>query len=775
MNGLQADSAFGAMPAIIVCLLICLVFLLLFFQKRIKQIQWQADSDRVTGGFNANGFSKAAENLMAGENRLYTLVVMEVRNFHKIYRTFGSAKSNNLLAYLQTVLTSALTGSEPVGRIGSGTFCFLLKNVQENEVRARLTRIYESANQFNRQRRDPYPLDLRFGIYIPAKIGESLSDMQEKALFVAETSTDASRYVFHKDDSTQMHNQKELLIKQVEQSLKNNDFILFLQPKVRLGDNRIVGAEALVRWRHPRRGLLTPEQFVPQLEELHTIHRLDSYLFESICKKQAEWQRSGLTPCPISVNLSPESLVVDHFLNSCARTCKAYGISADLFEFELNENILNENPDKLYTLVDEIHSYGFHCSLDHFGKSSIPLHLLRDLDVDTIKLDSSLFSIENNSRRSRFIIEAILKIANQMHIRTCAEGIDNESQVQYLQQAACDMIQGFYYFRPMSVEEFRKTAYMDGELRYIMTDGGRSSASTAKNTSTSNFIMFSYMPGEDRIVFSNAFSPVMDGQLEFRNASALFRRSVLIHENDRGDFFHLLNRCHNEDGWIYNTLRFYTAEGHYDWLEVYLHKDHLPGADDSIISGTLINLDRWQNEVDRWKEKANRDALTGIYNREYFEQFTANTLNGGNLSTGAVVFIDIDDFKKVNDTLGHVVGDDVLCCVAKRILGVFRHTDIVARYGGDEFVVFVNGIGRTDLEKRLEHLCGVFRFPYRNDTIEYKISGSIGAAMFPTDGKSYEDLLENADTALYAAKGRGKDQFVLYQKGMEDTVIKDKR
>ena len=137
------------------------------------------------------------------------------------------------------------------------------------------------------------------------------------------------------------------------------------------------------------------------------------------------------------------------------------------------------------------------------------------------------------------------------------------------------------------------------------------------------------------------------------------------------------------------------------------------------------------------------------------------------MTSGAVIFVDIDDFKQVNDTMGHVVGDDVICWFAKRVLGAFRHTDIVARYGGDEFVVFVNGIGREELGKRLRQLCESFRYPYRNGEMEYPVSGSIGAAMFPDDGKSYLELLDCADSALYEAKRQGKNCFVLYHPGLE--------
>ena len=154
-----------------------------------------------------------------------------------------------------------------------------------------------------------------------------------------------------------------------------------------------------------------------------------------------------------------------------------------------------------------------------------------------------------------------------------------------------------------------------------------------------------------------------------------------------------------------NTIRFYTSNGRYEWLEVHMHKEYLPAAGETVIAGTLVNVASWKNEVNRWKEKANRDALTGLYNREYFERYASDALDNRTVSDAAVVFIDIDDFKKVNDTLGHMVGDDVICWFAKRILGVFEQTDIVARYGGDEFVVFVNNANKADLRNRLQRLC----------------------------------------------------------------------
>jgi putative two-component system response regulator len=207
------------------------------------------------------------------------------------------------------------------------------------------------------------------------------------------------------------------------------------------------------------------------------------------------------------------------------------------------------------------------------------------------------------------------------------------------------------------------------------------------------------------------------------------------------------------------------AQGRYGWLELRMRQERMNHG--SVINGAMLNISEWKNEVDRWKEKATRDTLTGLYNREFFENNTRTQLEKSSYTSAAMMFIDVDDFKRVNDTLGHMFGDDVLCYVAKQILGVFRHTDIIARYGGDEFVVFAPSIHREVLEDRLKKLCGAFRFPYRNDVMEYKVSVTVGAAMYPQDGTDYETLLDHADCALYEAKSRGKDQFVLYEPYMQ--------
>ena len=757
--------------------IVCVIALsgtLVYYFKRIKLGKNVAFIDSVTGVYNAEGLREITKKRLNVHATQYAVVVMDLRNYRQVIQTFGSDKCNLAMKHMAGVLRKALAASEPLARISRSTFCFLMKNRQEESIRTRLIRIDEAINQFNQQLKIPYRLDLLFGIYMPMNESESLDTMLEYALQMLDLDKDAPQFrFFNSYPDIEKTGKRWEVIEQLDRSLANGDFVVYMQPKVRLGDGRIVGAEALVRWRHPTRGLLTPEMFIPLLEDYHLIHRFDQHLFEMVCRKMAEWKQLGWASCPISVNLSLETLEHDHFLEPYTRLTQKYRISPELIEFELSEPILFEKPQKLRALIAEIHSYGFQCSLDHFGHSAIPLQLLRELDIDTLKLDRSFFSSENNSRPNRYIVEAILKITSQLQIHTVAEGIDNTTQVQYLQQSGCDMIQGFCYFRPMPVDEFQSVAFQDGHLKYVETKAATQASKKIEPTAHStnnNIVMFTLLESQNRVVFSDVFSPLLYGQFSISEAVALFEHSDLIHENDRKDFLQLLERCRKEEGWVNNTVRFFTNEARYEWLEVHIHREHIVSSGESVISGTLVNMAGWKNEVNRWMEKANRDPLTGLYNHEYFEQMASATIEKGAIHSGAIIFFDLDNFKQVNDTLGHMIGDDVLCFIAKRLLGTFRHTDVVARYGGDEFAIFVNNIDRADLQKRLEELCAVLQVPYRNDTIDYKLSGSIGAAVYPDDGSTYQDLLDHADTATYFAKSHGKAQFVFYQPEMDNDI-----
>lgn len=747
-------------------LLICAVWILKN-QLQLRKLKRTAFSDPVTGGLTEVAFQEACRKLMKKSGGGHTLVSLQVENLPQLCRSFGPDTRERTLHRVHEVLKTQLGGGEPMARTGEDAFCFLLRNRLPDEVCARLDRITAAVNRTDRE--DDYPLQLNFGIYFPEKVDGDIKDLQTRAVFARQNGAPGHHYHFYDRGHWESSAWEREMAASMDRAIQVSEFVVYYQPKIRVSDQKIVGAEALLRWRHPQRGLLSPDMFLPIAEQYQKTGAINRFVFESVCQTLARWTKQGRELCFISVNLARADLTRSNFVDDCYEICCTYQVEPAQIEFELKEELLTEDPERTKYLIERFHALGFRCAVDNFGADTTSLQMLSELDIDTVKMDRSFFSGVNNSNRGRYIVEALLKLTSQLHIRTVAEGIDSLGQLKYLQQVGCDLIQGFYYFKPMPLEKFEAEVYTDGVLNYVevkepavQEEGKKDLSAVGTGVPFSkSIVQFSYQIQEDIIEFSEAFSPVLGNQTKFNDVMALFRASNIVHENDREDFFRLLERCRREDGWVENTLRFYMAGGRYSWLELRMHRSG------STISGILVNMAQWKGEVARWKEKATRDTLTGLYNREYFEQTVKTQLEKGSYSSGAMVFIDVDNFKRINDTLGHMFGDDVLCWVAKQLLGVFRHTDVIARYGGDEFVVFAPFIQQPVLEERLKRLCGAFQFPYRSSIMEYKVSGSIGAALYPQDGTDYETLLSRADCALYEAKSRGKDQFVLYEPYMK--------
>lgn len=742
-----------------------LVAITLLRRRYQASLEYMAFVDPLTGGMSDARFRYDVAGLLEKSSD-YTLVSMDLQGFKLINNIYGLKEGNRTLCYLYDTISSCLRPGELVTRASADLFYILLEGQDPKEIEQRLQCIYDKANAFNNDRENPYYLELRFGADMARPGDTDVTAMEERSSTARKIGDKLhGACTFYNAEWQRVQVEEKEMINWLDISLNAGDFKVYYQPKVHLEDRRVSSAEALIRWQHPKRGLILPGVFIPVMEKYRFVTRLDQFVFEQVCKDLARWKAEGKELCIVSVNLSRQNLDVPDFLEKFQAIRDRYKVDRGLIEFELTETILLDDPQGVRRLIERMHEAGFGCSLDDFGSGYSSLGLLSQLNVDAIKLDRSFFVNENDSRRGRRVVESIMKMAGKLHINTVAEGVENMEQVRYLRHAACDTVQGYVFFKPMPAAEFEKAVWEDQRLCCVDPEGTLLSPQALEEKDEKNqhgsIITFQYRPGTGSIRFSSAFSPVMEGSVEFADAIGFLRSSGLLNENDEEDFLDMLGRCvRGELPWVEGTVRVCVSEGGYEWMEMHLHR--IEGEQGVVIQGVLVNTANWRNELDRWKEQANRDGLTGLYNRTYFERNVHERLTKGKLACGALIFIDVDDFKKANDALGHMVGDDILRCIAQRIQGVFRHSDVVARYGGDEFVVFVSNVGREVLENRLERLCTMFRNPYRNGDVNYQIMGSIGASLFPENGGDYETLLANADAALYEAKRRGKNQYRIY-------------
>ena len=220
---------------IIAVLLFSVALILLISGRRIRRSEQRAQTDTVTGLLNSTGFARKAQRYLNASEPQYAVVAMQLRNYRQITETFGREKCDQVLKHLAKVLKAALGNMEPVAKYNGNTYCFLMKNRQESAILDRLTRIYESANRYNQSALIPYELDLQFGVYFPNDSAEALLDVKEKIEDVVKSSD--QRYCFFRDKKTEAASRKWELIQQMDRSLRNGDFLVFLQPKVRLSDN----------------------------------------------------------------------------------------------------------------------------------------------------------------------------------------------------------------------------------------------------------------------------------------------------------------------------------------------------------------------------------------------------------------------------------------------------------------------------------------------------------------------------------------------------------
>lgn len=264
------------------------------------------------------------------------------------------------------------------------------------------------------------------------------------------------RYAFYGEEIRRKLIAEMSVKDRMQEGLDNEEFVVYMQPKIGVKDGTVKAAEALVRWEVPGEGLLSPGFFIPVLEKNHFIGKVDRYVFEKVCIWFRERMEKGETVVPVSVNVSKIQFYSPDFIPVYAGIKKKYEIPDKMLEIELTESVAFEHEEYLLQIVRELHENGFLCSLDDFGTGYSSLGLLKYLPIDVLKLDGVFFRVSVDVNREQTILKYIINMVKQLHISTVAEGVEREEQVEFLKSVDCDLIQGFVFYRPMPIREFEK-------------------------------------------------------------------------------------------------------------------------------------------------------------------------------------------------------------------------------------------------------------------------------------------------------------------------------
>lgn len=299
-------------------------------------------------------------------------------------------------------------------------------------------------------------LSVKLGVYEVVDKSIPVEQMCDRAIWVVDTIRGIyNQHLAVYDDTLRNKILREQAITDaMEEALEKEQFTVYFQPKFRLQDGKMVGAEALVRWIHPDWGFMSPGEFIPLFEKNGFISHLDEHVWEHTCAKLAEWKEKGYSLIPISVNVSRVDVYYAKLVKTFCDLIDKYKIDPKYLHLEITESAYTENPDQIIKTVDELRELGFVIEMDDFGSGYSSLNMFSQMSIDILKIDMAFIRSELSKPEERSILSDIINMAHRMELKVVAEGVETDEQKNRLQTMVCDYAQGYLYAKPMPADEF---------------------------------------------------------------------------------------------------------------------------------------------------------------------------------------------------------------------------------------------------------------------------------------------------------------------------------
>ena len=419
---------------------------------------YMAHHDSMTNVLNSDAFNEQSREMIRKSPGLsWVMITSNIMNFRLINTLFSDMKGNEVLIKTASMLREISEGARGLcGRIGGDQFAMLLPGIVFREDRLEQT-ARELAELFNS---GLYTFCIHFGVYEIDDPSLPVSVMCGRANSALRTiREDLTRTVAYFDDTLlQKMLFEQRVIGSFEEALKDGQFRMYLQPLVR-EDGSAIGAEALVRWHKSDGTLIMPGDFIEILENVGLIQKLDLYIWELAVKQLSIWKKNGKRDLFISVNMSAKDIYSIDVYETLTRLVDKYGVDSRMLRLEITETALLVEPEKSDAVVSKLRAKGFLVEIDDFGKGYSSLSLLKNIQADVLKIDMSFLREIRDGERSRAILQSVIGMADSLGMDVITEGVETEQQLRALSEMGCSHFQGYYFSRPVPVEEF--------EARYV--------------------------------------------------------------------------------------------------------------------------------------------------------------------------------------------------------------------------------------------------------------------------------------------------------------------
>lgn len=463
------DSNFSAVDFLLGFLCVFLfVFSIISVVLINRYYKKKLDYDHITGLFTINKFrSEAQKMLLTAKPDEYAFVCIDIKNFQYLADTLGRETANSVLRILGENFKKVAPKDAILCRRYADNFIFLFHTsflpVIEDYVLSMISIVSKMGSLLPLH----YTLEFTSGVYAIKNTGEDIDMMIHKANSArkeGEHSINPGRISVYDDELSINNEHEKEIIFDMNRAYEANEFVAFYQPKFNFSDGKIIGAEALVRWNHHKKGLLLPGYFVPLFEKNGFISKIDMKVFESVCQFLDKWNKSGTDgtcprPLTISCNLSRYQLYNPTFAQEYSAIAQKYQIAPSKIELELTESLMMDNKKRLLKAMNEIKKAGFDISIDDFGSGFSSLSLLKDIPARVLKLDreflaNTMSGANGETEKDRIIVTSVIEMAKKLEMTTVAEGVEEKTQAQFLKETGCDIAQGFLYAKPMSEADF---------------------------------------------------------------------------------------------------------------------------------------------------------------------------------------------------------------------------------------------------------------------------------------------------------------------------------
>lgn len=428
-------------------------------QSEIKHKLYVATHDVLTGLYNKEYLLNATKECVKEKKETYYVGFMDIQNFKVVNDIFGTDFGDYTLKTVADFLRKYIPESGVYGRLGGDTFGFCVpeKDFDEKELSGHLQN-FEIKNE-----KAEHQIVIHVGVYIATDETVEPAVMFDRAhLAMLSIKDDFNRRVsFYNDDVRSQVLWDQFVVAELPRALKEKQIIPYLQPIVDK-DGNIVGAEALARWVHPQKGFLSPAAFIPVFERNGMIVDVDRLIWRTACKKIAEWEAKG-KDLFISVNISPKDFYFMDVAEELVELTKEYNISPTHLRIEITETVMMSDVEKRINMLLYLKNLGFIIEMDDFGSGYSSLNLLKDMPVDVLKIDMAFLTKSKKDNKAQTIVHNIINLSDNLDISSLTEGVETKEQYEALHDMGCNLFQGYYFAKPMTMDDFEKLVFKEQE------------------------------------------------------------------------------------------------------------------------------------------------------------------------------------------------------------------------------------------------------------------------------------------------------------------------